>query len=115
MEGMPDRKYLLDRLGAAVVATDADGIIVYLNRAGEDLFAKYGPPESLLGRNLADCHKPETMIRIKEMYDSFKNGDRRPRFYVRENEKGKRTVVQVPVYDGDELEGVMEFILSGAP
>ena len=110
-----DYKSMLDHLGAAVVATDPEGVIVYLNRAGERVFAKYGDPEKLVGRNLSECHKPETMIRIRNMYDAFKNGDKQPGIYLREDEKGKRTIVHVPIHDGDDLTGVMEIILSGAP
>jgi PAS domain S-box-containing protein len=58
--------HMLDSAGEAIVATDAEGVAIYLNRHAELLFG--WPKEEALGRNIIDLLLPvETAERAKSM------------------------------------------------
>lgn len=71
-----------DDINCAVTICDSDGIILYMNDRAREVFAKHG---DLIGRNLFDCHSPESAAKIRHMlatgesnaYTISKNGVRK--------------------------------------
>lgn len=51
-------------MNCAVTVCDADGIILYMNRVARETFASHG---DLIGKNLFDCHSPESSAKIRHM------------------------------------------------
>lgn len=107
-------KSMLDNLEAAVVASDTQFNIVYINKRGEKAFKELLNQENILGRNMAECHQPETMIKLKKMYQDFSDRKMVISHYTMDTPDGKLTVLQVPYFEGDELAGVVEFIFPGS-
>ncbi len=112
---MNDFELMFSGLPVAMVVTDPDMKITYANPKGLENFSKWIDLwGSLIGRHLGDCHKPESMEKIRTMYDAFRNGDRTPRHYVRKREGGTRTILHVPIFEGNDFRGVIEMIFESA-
>lgn len=109
-----DLKSMVDNLEVAMVASDADFNIIYINQKGEKIFKALLNQENLVGRNMAQCHMPETMEKLKKLYQDYREKKKTLHYYVMDIPGGKATIVNVPFYDGDELAGVMEFIFESA-
>ncbi|MFX4261073.1 PAS domain-containing protein [Pelotomaculum propionicicum] len=109
-----DVKSILDNLEAAAVASDAQFNIVYINKQGEKAFKELLNQENIVGRNMAECHQPETMKKLKELYQEFRDRKKVISHYTMDTPGGKLTLLQVPYFDGDELAGVVEFIFEGS-
>ena len=104
---------MFDALEAAIVAADPQMNIIYANDKARELFRTQVNHQSLVGRNLADCHKPETVEKIKTLFEAFRHKTKEIAHYVMKTPKGQSTVVQIPFYDKDQLSGVVEFIFKG--
>jgi hypothetical protein len=108
-----DAKAIFDNLGVAALASDADFNIIYINEAGKVAFKVLLNQDKVLGMNMASCHQPETMEKLKVLYQSFREKKLCQHHYVMDVPGGKATVVSVPFYNGDELGGVVEFVFPG--
>lgn len=104
---------MLDDLNTAVVISDADFIVLYANRKCIQLFKEMLNEEDFVGNNMVSCHKPDTMEKLKVLYQAYKEKKRRLDYYTMDVPEGILTIVNVPCYDGDTFRGVMEFILKG--
>jgi transcriptional regulator with PAS, ATPase and Fis domain len=93
-------------LGVAVTVSDTDGKIVYLNRKSAAVFSKYGGSE-LEGRNLKDCHKPDSWEKISDIM-----AKENPNCYTIEKEGVKKLIYQAPWYDNGKLAGVVELSME---
>ena len=108
-----DVKTMLNNLEVSAVASDVEFNIIYANKRGERAFKKKFP-DFAVGMNMAGCHKPETMEKLKEMYQSFSEKKSTVSHYVMDTPGGKLTVVQVPFFDEDKFAGVLEFLFEGS-
>lgn len=107
-----DVKSMFDKLEVATVASDADFNVTYVNKRGEKVFKELLNQENFLGKNMARCHKPETMEKLKIMYQDFRDRKINLSYYTMDAPGGKITVVDVPYFNGDEFAGVVEFIFE---
>lgn len=51
-------------INCAVTVCDIDGKIIFMNSKARETFAAHG---NLIGKNLFDCHKPESAAKIRHM------------------------------------------------
>lgn len=56
-----------DDINCAVTICDFEGVILYMNRKAKETFASHG---DLIGKNLFDCHSPESAAKIRHMLAS---------------------------------------------
>jgi len=110
---MIDLVKMFDIVEVAIVASDPDFNIIYMNNRAKKLFKEQYNKENLVGTSMTECHKPETMEKIKKLFQEFRNREKTSSYYVSDIPGGKETVVQVPFYNGDELAGVVEFNFEG--
>ncbi len=89
-------------LDAAITICDKKGIIVYMNRKSVETFAKDGG-KKLIGTNLMDCHGEEAAKKLKEMLAS-----RKENIYSIEKKGVKKLIVQKPVFEHGNFDGIME-------
>jgi len=111
---MIDLVKMFDAVEVAIVASDTDLNIVYANARSRKMFKNQLNQGSLVGRSLTECHKPETVEKIRKLFQEFRNKEKALDYYVMDTPGGKVTIVQVPFYDGSDLTGVMEFIFESA-
>jgi transcriptional regulator with PAS, ATPase and Fis domain len=95
-----------DDLNVAVTVSDNEGNILYMNNKSSKTFAKYGG-ESLIGKNLRDCHKPESWKKIAGMIE---NGETNA--YTIEKEGVKKLIYQTPWFTDGKISGMVELSLE---
>ena len=105
---------MLDNLNTAVVVSDANFNVLYANRKCKQLFKDLLNMQDFVGNNMVSCHKPETMEKLKGLYQEYKEKKRKLDYYTMDVPEGILTIVNVPCYDGDTFSGVMEFIFEGS-
>ncbi len=105
---------MFENLNTAIVASDADFNTIYANPRCIKLFKDLLQIENFIGKNMADCHKPETMDKLKGLYQEYKEKKRKLDYYTMDTPDGLLTIVNVPVYDNDTFSGVIEFIFEGS-
>jgi len=96
----------LDEFPGAVTAAEADGRIVYLNKKASEVFEKEGGT-TLVGKNLFDCHNPNSGEKIKKILASG-----RPNVYTIEKAGVKKLIYQAPWIENNQLRGVVELSLE---
>ena len=109
-----DVKTVTDGLQVAMVVSDADMNIIYANNRGSVVFKALLGADNLVGRNMSECHKPETIVKLKQLYQDFADKKTGLHYYVMDIPGGKATIVSVPFFDGDKLGGVVEFVFESA-
>ena len=109
-----DVKAITDGLQVAMVVSDADFNIIYANKRGEEVFKALLNVDDLVGRNMTGCHKPETIEKLKKIYQDFADKKTKLHYYVMDTPDGKATVVSVPFFNGAKLGGVVEFVFESA-
>ena len=110
---MIDLAKMFDSVEVAIVASDPDFNIIYMNKRAKKLYKDQNYEEDLVGTNLIECHKQETMEKIKELFEVFRNKEKQLSYYIGDIPWGKETVVQVPFYNDGVLAGVVEFHFEG--
>ena len=103
---------LHEELELAFVACNADLIITFANRKCKELFKEVLNMENFVGNPMADCHKPETMEKIKDLVEKYKEKKIKLDYFRMDGPDGKLTVVNLPTYDGDTLTGLVEIVLE---
>lgn len=73
------------------MGSDADMNVIYANGKGR----KMG---NLVGKNLTEFHKPETIGVIEGLFKAFRNREKKLDHYKTDTPNGKITVVQFPFY-----------------
>jgi PAS domain S-box-containing protein len=111
---MADVAKMFETLNIAVMASDTNFKIIYANDKCRERFKISLSIENLVGMDMADCHKPETMDKIKTLYQEFAEKKKKMYYYTMNIPDGKLTIVEVPFYDGDNFAGVVEFIFEGS-
>lgn len=66
-------KELLDSLVDPIVMADTDHVMVYMNKAAEKQFEKWGG-KKLLGKSVFDCHNDKSCDMIREILSKMQGG-----------------------------------------
>lgn len=87
-------KSVLEADRAAVVICDLEHVIVYMNPAAVDRYAKWGGKD-LMGRSLLNCHTEKSREMILKVLDWFKASKDNNIVYTFFNEKENKDVYMV--------------------
>ena len=98
---------IIDQDRAAVVICNLEHEIIYMNPAAVHSYEKWGG-DKLIGRNLLDCHNPESVERIKEVVEWFAADDSHNIVYTSHNEKQNKDVYMVALRENGQLIGYYE-------
>jgi transcriptional regulator with PAS, ATPase and Fis domain len=96
----------IETLDGAVIASDVDGTIIYLNNKATSNFEKYGG-QKLIGTNLNDCHQESSNRKILEMMDTHEKN-----IYTIEKNGKKKLIYQAPWYKDGAFAGLVELSLE---
>lgn len=106
---------IIEGMNTAMVACDADFNVLYANQRCKELFKDLLQMEDFVGNNMVDCHKPETMVKLKVLFEEYKQKTRKLDYYTMEIPDGTLTIVNVPHYNDDGVfAGAVEYIFEGA-
>jgi PAS domain-containing protein len=111
---MSDASKVWDNLNTAVVVSDPDFNVTYVNQRAFEMFELLKIPGLRVGMNMADCHKPQTVEKLKGIYKAFAEKKIKLHYYTADGPEGTLTIVAVPFYDGDALGGVVELVIEGS-
>jgi transcriptional regulator with PAS, ATPase and Fis domain len=89
-------------LCVAITVSDTSGKIIYMNDKSAVTFDKNGGKE-LIGKNLKDCHLPESWEKILALMTSQKVN-----CYTIEKEGIRKLIYQAPWYESGSLSGMVE-------
>ena len=91
-----------EKLPCAMEVCDEKYNILYMNERAAEVNREAGG-ESLVGKNLMDCHKPESQKKLREMIASGK-----PNIYTVEKKGVKKLVSQSPWRRNGKVAGLLE-------
>ncbi|MRR58119.1 MAG: hypothetical protein EG824_07905 [Deltaproteobacteria bacterium] len=111
---MGDVNKVWDNLNTAVVVSDPEFNVTYANQRAYALFDELKIAGLEVGKNMADCHKPETMVKMKGIYQDFADKKIKINHLTMDGPEGTLTIVNIPFYNGDALGGVMELVFEGS-
>lgn len=100
-------KSIIDQDRCAVVICNLEHEIIYMNPAAIKNYEKRGG-EELVGRNIMNCHNPESQRRMKEVVDWFAASTEHNLVHTFYNEKQNKDVYMVALRDGEKLIGYYE-------
>lgn len=109
-----DVEKMFHNVRVAIVASDADFNVIYANERCKEVFKSLLQMENFVGTNMSQCHKPETMEKLRKLYQEYREKKRSSDYYTMDIPDGKATIVNVPFYDGETFAGVVEFIFESA-
>ena len=89
-------KSIIDQERASVVLCDLEHTIVYMNPASQKNYAKWG---YLIGKNLLDCHNPDSQEKIKKVVAWFLESEANNMIHTFKNEKQNKDVYMVALRD----------------
>jgi Mrp family chromosome partitioning ATPase len=113
MGNVKDRTW--DNLNTAVIVSDPDFIVTYANQRAFELFDELKIAGLGVGNDMANCHKPETMEKLKKIYQDFADRKIKINYLTMEGgSEGTLTIVNVPFYEGEALGGVVEMVFEGS-
>ena len=98
MDLFPYFKSVLEQDRCAVVLCDLEHIIVYMNPAAGERYAKNGGM-ALVGKSLLDCHSPKANEMIKKVAAWFGESREHNLIYTFRNEKENKDVYMVALRD----------------
>jgi transcriptional regulator with PAS, ATPase and Fis domain len=90
----------------AITVCDENYIITYMNDSSKETFKEDGG-ESLIGKNLLDCHGEDSRKKLIEI-----SKGKNPNVYTIEKAGIKKLIYQCPVYDGEKFRGLVELSLQ---
>lgn len=96
----------IEKLDGNVIVSDQEGFIIYMNEKALNQYVKDGE-ESILGKNLKECHKEASNQKIREIIETKKNN-----VYTIEKNGVKKIVHQSPWFVNGEFRGIVEFSLE---
>jgi transcriptional regulator with PAS, ATPase and Fis domain len=96
----------IENLEGAVIVSDSNGNIVYLNEKAVINFQKEGG-SSLIGKNLKDCHKEYSNEKIRKMMETHEKN-----VYTIEKKGKKKLIYQAPWYHDGRFAGLVELSLE---
>lgn len=88
-----------------VTICNEEGIIIYMNVASQNNFAKRGGKD-LIGKSLFDCHNENSGRIIRELIENDKTNT-----YFLEKDGVKRLIHQTPWYKDEKVAGLIELII----
>ncbi len=100
MDLYPFLKSLVDEDRCAVVICNLMHEIVYMNPAAKEKYVKWGG-ESLMGKNLLDCHNDDSRRKIQNVVAWFLESRNHNRIFTFHNEKENKDVYMVALRDKD--------------
>jgi hypothetical protein len=103
-----------DNLNTAVVISDTEFNVTYANQRAFSLFDELKIAGLEVGKNMAACHQPETMVKLKGIYQDFAAKKIKINHLTMDGPEGLLTIVNVPFYAGDALAGVVEMVFEGS-
>ena len=103
-----------ENLNTAVVVSDSDFNVIFANKRAYDLFDELKITGLEVGKNMAACHLPETMEKLKAIYQNFADKKIKIKYLTSEGSEGTITTVIVPFYNGDAFGGVVEMAFEGS-
>jgi PAS domain S-box-containing protein len=109
---MVDVTKMFGKTKVAIVAADENFNIIFQNERCRELFKERFNRADYIGSNMAQCHKPETMEKMKALYEAYRERKRSLDYAVRDLPRGKAVFVRVPFYDEEKFAGVVEFIFE---
>ena len=109
---MSDVTKAFDNLNTGVVVSSPDFIVTYVNQRCYEIFDILEIPGLKVGTDMTQCHKPETIEKLKVIYQEFAERKKNVHYYTAPSPVGLLTIVAVPFYNGDALGGVVEFIFE---
>lgn len=111
---MSDISKAWENLNTAVVVSDAEFNVTYANQRAYELFDELKIPGLEVGKNMAACHQPETMEKMKVIYQNFADKKIKINYLTMDGPEGTLTIVNVPFYNGNALGGVVEMVFEGS-
>ncbi|MDD8020205.1 MAG: hypothetical protein PHU81_03330 [Acidobacteriota bacterium] len=96
----------LDEFPGAIIMTDLEGKILYLNKKAAGVYEKEGGFK-LIGQNLYSCHQEGSRTKIKKIMESKK-----PNIYTIEKNGVKKLIYQTVWTTDGEIRGLMELSLE---
>jgi transcriptional regulator with PAS, ATPase and Fis domain len=109
---MADIEKMFDNVEVAIVASDPDFNVIYANERGKKAFRELLNEENFVGKNMSECHKPETMEKLKVLYQEYRDKKMALDYYTMDIPEGTATIVNVPFYDRGTFAGVVEFVFE---
>lgn len=101
-------KSIIDRDKCAVVICNLKHEIIYMNPAAVSRYKRRGGI-NLIGKNLLDCHKPNSCAKIEKVVDWFKMSRENNIIFTSHNRKENKDVYMVALRDeSGELIGYYE-------
>ena len=101
-------KSVLEQDRAAIVLCDLQDMIVYMNPAAKENYAKYGGA-ALVGKSLLDCHNEKSCEKIHQVVSWFAESRSHNIIYTFHNEKQNKDVYMVALRKNNgELIGYYE-------
>ena len=96
----------IEKLDGAVIVSDAEGTIIYLNEKAANTFQKDGG-RALIGKNLKDCHLDYSNEKIREMMETHEKN-----VYTIEKKGKKKLIYQAPWFLDGTFGGLVELSLE---
>jgi PAS domain S-box-containing protein len=96
----------IENLDGAVMVSDTEGNIIYLNEKAATTFQKDGGRE-LIGKNLKDCHNDSSNEKIREMIETHEKN-----VYTIEKKGKKKLIYQAPWFHDGVFGGLVELSLE---
>lgn len=111
---MGDVENMFENLNTAVVSCDAEFKVTYANKKCKQMFKATMGIEGFVGNHMGECHKPETMEKLKKLFTEYKAKKKNLDYYTLVTSDGKLTIVNTPYYEGETFAGVVEFLFEGS-
>lgn len=96
----------IENLDGAITVTNADGVIIYMNKKADKVFQKDGG-RALYGSNIMDCHSETSRKKIREIIDARQNN-----VYTIEKNGKKKLIFQTPWFADGVFKGLVEVSLE---
>lgn len=96
----------MEEFPGAITVTDDEGKIIYMNNKAAQTFEAEGGL-ALIGRNIMDCHRPESQEKIKKILESGK-----PNVYTIEKKGQKKLIFQTVWSEAGQVRGLVELSLE---
>jgi len=96
----------IEKFNGAVIVSDANGDIIYLNEKAVINFKKEGG-RALIGKNLKDCHQDYSNKKIREMTETHEKN-----VYTIEKKGQKKLIYQAPWFHDGAFGGLVELSLE---
>ncbi len=96
----------IEKLDGAVIVTNAEGELIYMNERAVRNFDKDGG-RNLIGTNLMDCHSEASRAKIREIMETRANN-----VYTIEKKGKKKLIFQTPWISEGEFRGLVELSIE---